>query len=718
MYTGVDDPIGDLDDALASGRELDLADAELPAAALVRVLTGTRPPGAPALRLRRAVVTGALRLAGATVPMPVELRNCRFTHPPDLRMATLLGLALTGCHVPGLLAGNAAVTADLLLDDGFTAFGRVDLADAHVGGSLRLSGSHLHGTAGRALIADRVVVDGTWYARRMRADGEVRLPGARITGNVDLTGAVLTSATGDTLDLTGIDVGGSLLAHRHAAGPEHVFTSRGRILLAGARIGGDLVLSGARIASSAVPPAAPEAAEGSRAPVLPVGIVDASACLVADRVRVEGNMELDDGLHTTGTVRLPNAVVGGYLRLSGALLDGPLGASDRGIALLADGMEVGGDIEGRDGGRGALACRGQVRLVDAHVRGTASLSGISLAAPDGYALLGDRLRVGGELYLRRLRCAGTVRLQDAAIGSTLDCEAAVLDRPRLRPDATMRPSLDLRAASIGKDLLCVGGFTAAGGVRIRVAEIAKSVQFVDARLGTSPDVSRYALNAYGLVTSDLVIVPAAAPGGAVRLDQARVGSFTDAPQLWAASGGVAVVGFDYQLLIDGPSVDLRSRLRWLHQVMPDYVPGPYDQLSAAYRRAGHEDKAERVAMERQTRRYAEAGPAGRAWGLLQRWTVGFGYQPWLAACWLVLAWAAGVIWFSGHVPTPVDSGQNPVFNAWIFSADALLPIVNLGQKGFWRLDGASAWIDTGLVTIGWILATTAAAGAARALKRV
>jgi hypothetical protein len=75
--------------------------------------------------------------------------------------------------------------------------------------------------------------------------------------------------------------------------------------------------------------------------------------------------------------------------------------SPRGIALLAHGMEVGGDIEGRDTGRGPIPCAGQLRLVDATVRGTASLSGARLSTPDGYALLGDRLHVGGELYLRR-----------------------------------------------------------------------------------------------------------------------------------------------------------------------------------------------------------------------------------------------------------------------------------------------------------------------------
>ncbi len=718
----VGDPTSALAAALGAGRELDLGGVALPATVLADLLTAPPPPGAPALRLRRAHVAGVLRLTGTTVRVPVELRGCVFAQVPDLRMAEFAGLALTGCRLPGLRAGNLRVTADLLLDDGFTADGPVHVADAQIGGSLRLSGGRLRGAGGRALVADRIVVGGTCYARRLRSDGELRLPGARITGNLDLAGADLASPTGDAVDLTGVTVGGSLLAGRHHSAPDVAFGATGRVLLTGARVGGDLVLSGARIERSVVPgPLEPDPApEESRLPVLPGGIVDAGACLVADRVRVEGNLELDDGLRTDGTVRLPNAVVGGYLRLSGARLTGPFGATDRGIALHGDGMDVGGDLEGRDNGRGPLVCGGQLRLVDGQVRGNASLSGIELVAPGGYALLADRLRIGGEFYLRRLRCAGTIRLQNADIGATLDCTGAQLDRPRLRPDGTMRPSLDARAATIGKDLLCAGGFTAAGGVRVRRLEAGKSVQLRDARLGSPVSVgfARYALNAYGLTTPELVVEPAAAPGGAVGLSRARVGTFADSAQLWEAEGGVALDGFEFDQLHDPTTIDVRTRLGWLERVMPDYAPGPYDQLAAAYRRSGDEERSERVLVARQRRRYAEAGPAGRIWGSLQRWTVGYGYRPWFAVCWLVGLAALGGAWFAGHPPVPVDDGQHPVFNPWIFAADTLLPIVNLGQDGYWRLDGLSQWIAGGLVAAGWILATTAAAGAARTLKRI
>ena len=120
----------DLVAELAGGRELDLGSAELPAAALAGALiSGTGP-----LRLRRAVVTGELALVGARIERPVELLECTFTEVPDLRMAEFTGLALTGCRMPGLQAGNLRVTADLLLNDGFVADGPVHLPDAQIGG--------------------------------------------------------------------------------------------------------------------------------------------------------------------------------------------------------------------------------------------------------------------------------------------------------------------------------------------------------------------------------------------------------------------------------------------------------------------------------------------------------------------------------------------------------------------------------------------------------
>ena len=437
---------------------------------LVALLTAPAPPGAPALRLRRATVTGALRLLGARVGVPVELRECTFAHAPDLRMAELAGLALTGSRLPGLRAGNLRVAADLLLDDGFDAAGPVDLTDAQIGGSLRLSAGRLRG-AGRR-VADRVVVEGTCYARRLRADDELRLPGARITGNLDLAGA--------DADLPDRRRAGPHRRHRRrqparrtARRPGPTFTARGRVRLAGARIGGDLVFSGAEIASTTIPDPAEDAPEGSRAPVLPAGIVDPAACLVADRMHVDGNLELDDGLRTTGTRpaaqrgdrRLPAAVRCAARRPSGGSRCSPTGWRWAATSKAATPAAAPSPAPGR--------CGWSTRTCAAR----ASLSGCTLATPDGYALLGDRLHVGGELYLRRVRCEGTVRMQNLDVGATAGLHrrhadpAPAASRRHAAPVARPARRHDRQGPGVRRGVHRGGRRAGAGGRRAQVRPV-------------------------------------------------------------------------------------------------------------------------------------------------------------------------------------------------------------------------------------------------------
>ncbi|WP_028934303.1 hypothetical protein [Pseudonocardia spinosispora] len=718
---------------------------ELRADTLAELLTEDRAArrAVPAAWLAGVRIVGELRLAGAMVSTPLWLTACEFDEAPDLEMAHLEGLSLLDCRLPGLNGANLRVAANLRLT-GLVSDGTVRLNDAQVGGTLRLDRATLRVPGGYALFGERLEVRGALYARQMRTEGEIRIPGARVIGNVNLGGSRLVNSGGDTLDANGIDVSGTFLADRFgrrasvvSSDPEDRFVSEGRMLLAGARISGDLVLSGAQIRRElpVLGPERPPGDDGSVADggaedradtveqsmrLVPRGIIDAAACLVADRIRVEGNLELDDGFHSSGTVRLPNAAVGGYVRLSGAELgyaEGvPEGApASTAVALLGDGMEIGGDLECRNDGVGALRVTGQLRLAGARVRGSASLSRIELNAPGGDALFADALTVGSMLFLRKARFTGTVRLQGARIGSSLDCSGAQLVRPRLRPDGSAKPSLDLRAATIGKDLFCNDGFRAEGGVRLRSAEVLKSVVISDVSVGADGRPEQFAFNGYGLVTPELTLRPSSAPPGRVRLSKAVVGSFTDNEELWQAAGGLELEGFEFQSL--GTEIDVATRLGWLTRALPVYAPGPYEQLAAAYRGDGEEEKAERVQMVRQRRRYASLGVAGRVWGELQRWTVGFGYRPWLAVCWLSLFWVLGGVWFTGHPLTPIDSGQNPVWNPWLYAADTLIPIINLGADGYWRAQGASQWISSSLVVVGWILASTAASGAARVLKR-
>ncbi|MGH3765467.1 MAG: hypothetical protein ACRDS0_02625 [Pseudonocardiaceae bacterium] len=503
--------------AFAAGTTLDLAGADVPATLLAGLLAGTAPPTEgriPALRLTGAVVRGPLQLPGGAVTALVELTGCTFDQEIDLYAAELAGWRMTRCELPGLRAANVRVRSELALEN-CTVTGPVVLPDARIEGPLRLIGTRLDAPGGHALVGVRLVVRGVLDARRLQVEGEVRLSGARVDGNIDFRGAHLSRPGGDALEASGVQVGGNLRCDRG-------LRSQGRVVLAGASVAGNAVFSGATLQGTTNP-------DDPAVLVLPRGRADPSAALVADRLRVNGNLVLDAGFTATGTIRLTSARVGGYLRLSGATLGGPVEpVPDNGdqprpvpVALAADGIEVFGDLEARGSvpraaqseGSGPLRAHGQVRLVGAQVHGSVSLTGVALLGPGLDVLFADRLRVGGALFLRGVTVSGSIRLHHAHIGSTLDCTGARLEAPRCRPDGSTKASLDARAATIGKDLFASRGFTAAGGVRLSLVDVSKSVNFTGARLG-GPGKGVSALRARGMTCQELRLRFAQPPGAA------------------------------------------------------------------------------------------------------------------------------------------------------------------------------------------------------------
>ncbi|WP_233438470.1 hypothetical protein [Actinokineospora spheciospongiae] len=717
--------------AFASGTVLDLSahdDRRVRGEVLTGLLLGAYPldDGAmPALRLDNAHVTGEWELEGREVGHVLSLHGCAFERPPDLRMARLVTLSLRGCALPGLRARNLRVGSDLRLELGFHCTGVLDLTDATVEGTLRLSGATLTHPEGVALRAERLRVTGSVQAIALQVAGELLFTGADIGGGAHFSDAELRNPGRVALEASGLVVTDSLFC-------DNGFDATGSVRFAGARIGGDAVFSGALLS---------EAPSRDKHVLVLTGDADADGYVLdADRLRVDGDLRLDAGFTAAGTVGLRGARIGGHLLLSGAVLGsrGVLPGLEAAFAsgtpvttvpfaLVADGIEVGGDVEARDRVRGragdALRAHGQVRFVDGVVHGSASFSRARLRAPGLDALFADRLRVAGTLFLRHIRVSGSVRLQNAHIGSSLDCSGAHLVKPRLRPDGTVKPSLDARVATIGKDLLCSRGFRALGGVRIRLAEVGKRVTFQGARLGgrTKPGhpVPTRVLQAYGLIAQELVLLfdERHPPAGSVALTRATAASVTDGPGLWAARGGVELEDFTYSAIRADPEVTVRTRLRWLRQVQPDFAPGPYERLAAVYAEGGEEEMAQVVQLERQRRRYSELHVAGRIWGKLQEWTVGFGYRPWLAIVWLALFWLVGLVWFATHRMVRLNSDTDPVWNPPLLATDLLLPIIDLGQDNMWRMAGVSQWIAGTLIAVGWILATTVAAGATRVLKR-
>ncbi|NEE15242.1 oxidoreductase, partial [Streptomyces sp. SID7499] len=69
------------------------------------------------------------------------------------------------------------------------------------------------------------------------------------------------------------------------------------------------------------------------------------------------------------------------------------------------------------------------------------------------------------------------------------------------------------------------------------------------------------------------------------------------------------------------------------------------------------------------------------------------------------------------VPPSIKGDEHPQWNPALYALDLLIPVINLGQDGYWRMEDAWQWTAAGLVLVGWVLATTVAAGASRMLRR-
>ncbi len=678
-----------------------------------------RASAQPVVRVSDRFLTGQLDLRAMELPYLLEFVNCRFEQPPDLRQSSIAGVEFDHCWLPGLSGRNLRSTNDVALIDS-TVTGLLDLNDADVGGSLLLGRTTLRATGRLALHADRLVVAGALLAHRVDVEGELRTAGARIGGNCNFSGSTLRNPAGFVVNGNGMQVGGNLVFA--TLGADHPFTATGTLFLPNARISSALTLRGAVLTAGE-----PTASDDDDPHA------DPRATVVLDRVEVSGDVELDRGFRSDGTVRLVNAGVGGTLSLAGAVLRAAGEGTDGdptgfGRAVHLDGAEINGDITAR-----GVTVRGQLRMVDVLVRGSLVLNRAELANPRADALLANRCRVGSNLTARDAEVEGGLELRGVVIGANLDLRGSRITAPgRNRYSHDEKPSVDIGGATVGRDLVCASGhkeFVAHGGVRTRRAVVGRMANFSGAVLGHRLD--SHALNALGMQVQELVLTTVSPPRGDVTLRHARCTTLDDNEAFWNATGRIDLDDFRYDSFAN--AVDLRDddeierRLRWLRQAMRrSYQPGPYDQLAVMLRAGGNDEHASTVLMEKQRLRHVAVAEGTRRplaplvllWSFLQRSMVGYGYRPARALGWLVVSWVLGSVWFSVRPDLVVINSDDTLpWNPWLFTIDLLVPIVDFGNKNRWQTPGASQWVAVLMIVTGWTLATTVAAGLTRMLKR-
>ncbi len=529
------------------------------------------PVDAKGVRLRGVRISGRLDLEAALLRCPLSLDCCYLdsNKPACLNFVTASRIKVAGCHLAGLT--GEMLTARQLDLSGSTLTGPLELSGADITGWLSFADVKLTGTDGdgNALIGDRLKAGSMFLNRVVTGAGAVRLGGADITGQLNCRGARLTGtdSAGNALFADGLKTDGSVFLNE-------AVTGAGAIRLTGAEINGQLNCRGAQLTGT----------DG-----------DGNA-LLGDRLKVGGDVLLDEGFTAAGAVRLIAADIAGQLGCSGAQLTG----HNDGYALFAHGMRTGGDLSLDEGFTaagavwlagavigGQLSCRGAqltghdndgnalradqmkargsvlldkgfaavgaVRLDHADIGDLLSCSGAQLTGhTDGYAVFADGMRTGGHVLLgRAFVSAGAVWLAGAIIGGQLSCRGAQLTGTDGDGNALLADRL-----KVGGDVFLDEGFTAAGAVRLTAAEITGRLGCRGAQLtGTDSDGNALLANAMkvsgsvhlggGFTAAGTITLTGAVIGGVLGCNGAQLAGNTGGGALFADGirvGGDVVLG--------------------------------------------------------------------------------------------------------------------------------------------------------------------------------
>jgi len=365
------------------------------------------------------------------------------------------------------------------------------------------------------------------------------------------------------------------------------------------------------------------------------------------------------------------------------------------------GLIVHSDLDLADGFHAA----GEVRLENTKLDGDLNCGGGSFhysasslsqfAGPFKPALIADDSTIGGEMNLGfGFRAEGAILVRTASVAGSLDLGGARLSNPNNSAFRGVGSSFGAVFVAPPK-FLNFGNFEANGVVDFTNSRT-KGFLFLQGRFQGAAGDGHGLVAAAMTVDGPLVLQNLNLENGAILdLSGAHATFLIDDEKSWPAPGRLLIGSFTYEGL--GAPSDARSRLRWLG-LQPGFNPQPYRQLAKVLREAGDDSGAVSVLIAGADKRYQQYGLPGRLLGWLLKVTIGYGHRPLLALLWslgvVLVGWGVVYVGKRTHVmrltwpeTTPPPAG-NPIagLNPLLYSLDVFVPFVNLHQEHYWWPD--------------------------------
>jgi hypothetical protein len=448
--------------------------------------------------------------------------------------------------------------------------------------------------------------------------------------------------------------------------------------------------------------------------------------IYAEKLSVTGSVCLSDGFHANGCISLVGASIDGDLECSreSKIINEVKSENQNEDALFAQNLNVKGNIFLSNG----LQITGEVNLAYAVIGG-------ALVCREGrfthknnkkqFALFAKSINVTGSVYLDK-----------------------DLDKKEINPQKSFESEggVNFNNATIGGDLKCCGGrfvsnddddaflaegINVAGSVCLNAGFHAHGkVSFINAKIGRSFEIA--GINQPKDMTLDLQF--------------AKVQTLDHHQD--SLPGKLLLNGLEYEALgakfLKNPTQGLEWLRRQSSETGENFPTQPYKQLAKVLQASGEGDEAIEVmvAKEQDEIQYGKLGDFEKSWRKLLG-IIDYGYRPQKALYGALLIVLLGAILFCGgyNEKVLVETGQScrrgnvstsptptvtPLtlttttssqrFNAFFYSLDLFLPIIDLGLEKSWQpdtnCDGGIAlryyyWFH---IIMGWALTTLAVAG--------
>lgn len=231
-----------------------------------------------------------------------------------------------------------------------------------------------------------------------------------------------------------------------------------------------------------------------RAEYAKIGGIDLSGSrftsIHADGLRVDGDMVLEGAVghsdRDSGTVRMILAHVTGQF-----ICDGLKISNASGPCMIMDGVKIGADLFFREMEARGAGDNGAIRISVANVGGQLTFHNSAIYNPSGPAVIGDGMKVGGNLYLISVRASGTgdlgaLRLMNASAGGQMLINELVVEN-------SSGPALNADGLKADSDLmwrnLTIRGNHELGTVRVQGMRVAKIFEFIKSSISNGCGVA-------------------------------------------------------------------------------------------------------------------------------------------------------------------------------------------------------------------------------------